>query len=65
MELSFGQAAYQEHFDGFMRHYLPTKTGDIARFDQVYTAFKKYAQQASMAERGIEFLVADLYAYAG
>lgn len=65
MELSFGQAAYQEHFDGFMRHYLTTKTGDIPRFDQVYAAFKKYAQQASMAEKGVEFLVADLHAYAG
>lgn len=65
MELSFGQAAYQEHFDGFMRHYLTTKTGDIPRFDQIYAAFKKYAQQASMVEKGVEFLVADLHAYAG
>lgn len=65
MELSFGQAAYQEHFDAFMRHYLTTKTGDIPRFDQVYAAFKKYAQRASMAEKGVEFLISDLHAYAG
>ena len=29
MEVAFGQEAYGTHFDGFMRHYLTVKTGDI------------------------------------
>ncbi len=29
MEVGFGQEAYGNHFDGFMRHYLTLKTGDI------------------------------------
>lgn len=29
MEVDFGQAAYSTHFDGFMRHYLTVKTGEI------------------------------------
>lgn len=64
MELSFGQAAYQEHFDEFMRHYLTTKTGDIPRFDQVYAAFKKYAKQVSADGKDLGFLVANLHNYA-
>ena len=29
MEVDFGQEAYGTHFDGFMRHYLTVKTGEI------------------------------------
>ena len=29
MEVAFGQEAYGSHFDGFMRHYLTLKTGEI------------------------------------
>ena len=39
-ELEFGQQAYGEEFDAFMRHYLTLKTGEIPRQDQVYEAFK-------------------------
>jgi uncharacterized protein with ParB-like and HNH nuclease domain len=34
MESDFGQEAYSTHFDGFMRHYLTVKTGEIPRFGQ-------------------------------
>ena len=36
MELDFGQEAYGSHFDGFMRHFLTMKTGDIPNLGAVY-----------------------------
>ena len=42
MELAFGQKAYFEHFDQFMRHYLTMKTGNIPNINKVYEAFKEY-----------------------
>ncbi len=43
MEVDFGQEAYSKHFDGFMRHYLTVKTGEIPRIGEVYEAFKVHA----------------------
>ena len=40
MEVGFGQEAYGTHFDGFMRHYLTVKTGEIPNVREVYEAFK-------------------------
>jgi len=40
IEVDFGQEAYSTHFDGFMRHYLTMKTGDIPNVREVYDAFK-------------------------
>ncbi len=40
MEVDFGQEAYGTHFDGFMRHYLTVKTGEIPNVREVYEAFK-------------------------
>lgn len=65
MEHGFGQAAYTTHFDGFMRHYLTVKTGDIPRVDEVYVEFKKHALQPEVASQGVEALVADIRAFAG
>lgn len=42
MEISFGQEAYENHFDAFMRHYLTMRTGIIPRLRDVYKAFKEY-----------------------
>lgn len=64
MELDFGQEAYGTHFDGFMRHYLTLKTGDIPRLDAVYDAFKSHARSPEVAEAGVESLVADLRSFA-
>ena len=64
MELAFGQAAYRKHFDGFMRHYLTFKTGDIPNVSQVYEAFKSYARRAETASNDVETLVADLHKFA-
>ena len=60
MEVDFGQEAYSEQFDGFMRHYLTVKTGEIPKIGEVYDAFKIHASSRKMAQAGIEALVADI-----
>ncbi|KKH94425.1 hypothetical protein EO95_00065 [Methanosarcina sp. 1.H.T.1A.1] len=60
MEVDFGQEAYSVHFDGFMRHYLTVKTGDIPRVGEVYEAFKDHARSPKTAHIGMEALVADI-----
>ena len=60
MEVGFGQEAYGSHFDGFMRHYLTVKTGEIPRIDDVYDAFKAYARKPETAEAGVEALVREV-----
>jgi uncharacterized protein with ParB-like and HNH nuclease domain len=60
MEVDFGQEAYGVHFDGFMRHYLTVKTGEIPRLDEVYDAFKAHARSSQTAEGGVEALVKDI-----
>lgn len=64
MEISFGQEAYDNLFDGFMRHYLTVKTGEIPRLDDVYVAFKEFARKADVASKGVESLVIDVREYA-
>lgn len=61
MEKSFGQAAYEIHFDAFMRHYLTAKTGDIPNVREVYVAFKNYSRSLKVE---IKDLVADIYTFA-
>ena len=61
IEKGFGQAAYANHFDAFMRHYLITKTGDIPNVREVYSAFKQYARNLNT---DVSALVADIHAYA-
>jgi uncharacterized protein with ParB-like and HNH nuclease domain/predicted transport protein len=60
MELAFGQEAYSDHFDGFMRHFLTFRTGTIPRIDDVYEAFKEYSRRSDVAAGGVEALVRDL-----
>ena len=64
MELDFGQEAYGTQFDGFMRHYLTVRTGDIPRESDVYEAFKEHARARSVEEAGIEALVKDIRSFA-
>jgi uncharacterized protein with ParB-like and HNH nuclease domain/predicted transport protein len=68
MEVDFGQEAYGTHFDGFMRHYLTVKTGDIPKINAVYDAFKGHARtsraDAADDRSHIESLVRDLRDYA-
>ena len=60
MEVDFGQEAYSDYFDGFMRHYLTVKTGEIPRIGEVYDAFKIHASSQKTAQAGVEALVADI-----
>ena len=64
MELEFGQEAYGTHFDGFMRHYLTVKTGEIPRIYEVYEAFKAHARISQGGEvdddAHVEALVSDV-----
>jgi uncharacterized protein with ParB-like and HNH nuclease domain/predicted transport protein len=64
MENDFGQKAYQDHFDAFMRHYLTVKTGDIPRINEVYEAFKRHSINSDGMPVDIEKLVADIREYA-
>lgn len=64
MELDFGQEAYGTQFDGFMRHYLTVRTGDIPREREVYEAFKDYSQTTPVQSAGVEVLVKDIRAFA-
>lgn len=64
MEENFGQKAYSQHFDGFMRHYLTVKIGEIPRVGDVYEEFKKYARPKINANN-VDSLVADVHAFAG
>jgi uncharacterized protein with ParB-like and HNH nuclease domain/predicted transport protein len=61
MEQSFGQVDYSENFDQFMRDYLTVKTGRIARIQEVYVAFKAYAN--AHKELSIRDIVSDIYAH--
>ena len=65
MEIAFGQEAYGTHFDGFMRHYLTLKTGEIPNVRAVYEAFKGHARSPEVAAAGVDALVADVHTYAG
>ena len=64
MEVAFPQEAYGSHFDGFMRHYLTFKTGEIPNVRDVYVAFKAYAREKSGADHNVDELVADIHAFA-
>lgn len=64
MEVDFGQEAYGMYFDGFMRHYLTVKTGEIPNVGAVYEAFKAYARSPEAAQSGVEALVKDLRNFA-
>jgi predicted transport protein len=59
-ETDFGQEAYNTSFDGFMRHYLTVKTGNIPNVGEVYEAFKEYAHSPATAAAGVEALVKDI-----
>ncbi len=64
MEVEFGQEAYGTHFDGFMRHFLTVKTGNIPKLGEVYEAFKAHARSPDVDKAGVEALVADIRTFA-
>ncbi|HRE93204.1 MAG TPA: DUF262 and DUF1524 domain-containing protein [Fimbriimonadaceae bacterium] len=62
MEVEFGQEGYVWHFDGFMRHYLTVRTGEIPNVRDVYSAFKTYSQSGKVD--GVEAIVTEIRDYA-
>ena len=66
MEVAFGQGAYGDHFDGFMRHYLTFKSGEIPNVRAVYEAFKAHvrAPRVASADGGMDAVVAEIHALA-
>jgi uncharacterized protein with ParB-like and HNH nuclease domain/predicted transport protein len=64
MEVAFGQEAYGTQFDGFMRHYLTVKTGEIPNVNAVYEAFKAHARSPEVANLGVEALVKEIRDFA-
>ena len=65
MEVGFGQEAYGSLFDGFMRHYLTLKTGEIPNIRAVYEAFKRFSRTPKVAGAGVNAMVADIHTFAG
>lgn len=63
MEESFGQEAYDAHFDSFMRHYLTIVTGSIPRQGDVYATYKDYAHAQTAEGRDIESLVKEVWEF--
>lgn len=63
MEIEFGQEAYGDQFDDFMRHYLTIKMGDIPRQSEVYEAFKEYSQGFFADGGAVRALVEDIRRY--
>jgi uncharacterized protein with ParB-like and HNH nuclease domain/predicted transport protein len=64
MEVSFGHDNYDAHFDGFIRHYLTLKTGEIPRKSDVYEAFRAHSRSADVERNGIEELVREIREFA-
>ena len=65
MEVAFSQEAYGTHFDGFMRHYLTFRTGNIPNVRAVYEAFKDHARSPMVASAGVDDLVVDIHTFGG
>jgi len=59
MEQNFGNQ-YASTFDGFMRHFLTVKTGQIPKISEVYDHYKEYSQ-AQLIENTTEDVVKDIY----
>ena len=64
MELAFGQEAYGKHFDGFTRHYLTFRMGEIPKIRRIYEAFKRHALNPDIADFGMDGLVRDVHRFA-
>ena len=61
MEKAFGQSAYSEYFDRFIRDYLTMKTKEIPNIKKVYESFKKYARET---KKRMDELITDIHTFA-
>ena len=61
MEQLFGQEAYNQYFDDFIRHYLTAKTGNIPNIRQVYNEFKLFS--LTYFPNDVRGLITDIFLY--
>ena len=61
MEKAFGQYAYLEKFDYFIRDFLTIKQGKISKISDVYEKFKRYYATLNITK---EAILKDLFTYA-
>jgi uncharacterized protein with ParB-like and HNH nuclease domain/predicted transport protein len=64
MEIAFGQEAYADDFDNFMRYYLTVRTGSAPKKDDVYEVFKAFTVGNYPLEENVRELVKDIHVYA-
>lgn len=64
MELAFGQEAYAQKFDNFIRYYLTVVSGTPPKVTEVYDNFKVYATKNFSDSDGITRLVTEIHQYA-
>lgn len=64
MELAFGQEAYAQKFDNFIRYYLTVVSGNPPKVTEVYENFKAYALKNFSDPDGIPRLVEEIHQYA-
>ena len=64
MEVNFGQEAYANQFDSFMRHYLTVKTGELPLLREVYDRLQAIRSQSADEEhRGGHRGIGGRYSY--
>ena len=63
MEVAFGQEAYNQQFDAFMRYYLTVQNNELPNKREVYETFKRYAGKIDNNE-ALEILVRQIRDYA-
>lgn len=65
IEVAFGQEAYGDYFDDFMRHYLTFKSnGEIPKIRAVYEVFKAHSNKPEIVAASIDDLIADIHTFA-
>lgn len=57
MELDFGQEAYKELFDSFIRHYLSWKTDNIPNINRIYEEFKIHSQKEQLKRSNVKDII--------
>ena len=64
IEVEFGQKAYDEKFNSFIRHYLTLKTRTLPKVKDVYEVFKAYKRDDNNKVKNMETLVKDVHKFA-
>jgi uncharacterized protein with ParB-like and HNH nuclease domain/predicted transport protein len=64
MEIDFGQSAYDQEFDSFMRNFLTIKMNEIPRISEVFEAFKSHTENVKAdAEGSIESVLIEVHRF--